>query len=976
VEERVYCELFLIKEPSADHFTVIFGFSQGHQTAASQWYVEECSTLSPVSIARAVLESADADRLFDQLTGTTSFSLDVVRPTPGQIKVRGTSRVRRPPILRHPRIDAKAFDASFNERLCEVTELWNLDKEAVIRSIVAGDKTEAGGQRRVDEVVTLIADRVGADFKTRAAAALGNFEVFTIRPRIHRVRCLPRGIEVEIDAAFADDQCSVAVVLQNGRVTTHASLKQWKRGSGDLQFSGEEPFSTADVSVFDASGKLIDHGLHIRLTRVGLKGEMIVGHKKVRDPWSRLVQQKAGKRSRSKLERVDHVDQVGFTMSSEVGEAEPDEPWQPLSVSTLLLAERETGCYFLPKASAEDEVSRFETIRKLFDSSDVTRVICVDPYFDKRSLALLARVRNRCRVEVLTHAPIDAVSEMATLLRQKPTLVSQALSVHRTASDFHDRFLVVERSVGRDVFVLSNSFLPVGPTDPIVVIKATGEASLQIWDYIDGLRNGAVSYWPEPRTASTTQDDQAAGELVASILGGAGTHPKEVVAQLGPALWSKLGTHFATAPDVATLNRVLSFLGGHACPSEDYDAIESRDRRRAAESALLAVEGMIGSICAPWIPRNAGDISLEAWIAILRALTTNTTSSPVEAAIEVGRSGYARYQVEYGLNLGLQLLAAWDQKLFVALIERHLQPAAIALTGMHNDEDPTLSRPVAVGAAVLRELMAFVGRSELLEALFASSLSYVRRLAVVALFSDHGRQDRIRRALELGAAPEDVLWASLLRGRGDSFVDENSWFDEVCCLFESVPEERLPAILKRAGVTLAKRVGERLEATSHARSVVAYAFVHSDFEQVLLRSDLEQFYVGETELERLQLASTSVLRRQELEGFDAVAHVEAVARKAARRSWRCHLPRLQAVNYYEWLGGIRLAELAADYLANVVDVAALADADVPRVRRCAELLLDIIRLRVGRRSDSEPNDALAVAAGLLSELDTRAKAEA
>lgn len=88
-------------------------------------------------------------------------------------------------MFRRPSTDPSAFDAVFGNRLCEVVEFWNLDKGALLAELATAASYRVQAER-LHEVIELIAANVGRDFKTRAYATLGNFELFTVRPHLYR----------------------------------------------------------------------------------------------------------------------------------------------------------------------------------------------------------------------------------------------------------------------------------------------------------------------------------------------------------------------------------------------------------------------------------------------------------------------------------------------------------------------------------------------------------------------------------------------------------------------------------------------------------------------------------------------------------------------------------------------------------------------------------------------------------------------
>jgi hypothetical protein len=120
-------------------------------------------------------------------------------------------------------------------------------------------------------------------------------------------------------------------------------------------------------------------------------------------------------------------------------------------------------------------------MRTLFDSPDVTKALLVDQHFGKEALGLLARVGHVSRIEILTRISDSDFDDLRALLLAKPGLVAPPLTILRCNRAFHDRFLVVQKTSSRELYVLSNSFAPLASAHPIVIQLVVGRAALEIF---------------------------------------------------------------------------------------------------------------------------------------------------------------------------------------------------------------------------------------------------------------------------------------------------------------------------------------------------------------------------------------------------------------------------------------------------------------------------------------------------------------
>jgi hypothetical protein len=977
--DQVYCELYLMKSKDSEEHTLLYGYGQFDPSSCRSWRVDDHAGHLPVLIARATLSRSDADALLTHLQGAASFSLDL-GPARAPLMIRGVERVRRSPVLRRPRMNSGAFDAAFGNRLCDVVELWNLDKAAVLADLTAGAMSDLEQVEHLHELIHLIAGEVGRDFKARAYEALGNFELFTVRPHLYQQRAIRDdrgrriGISIEVDSAHpgVGERLSVAVSLGNARITVHSSMREWRRGEkAALEFRAAEPFSWAEVIIYGENGDLVDQARHVPLRGVSLTGSVRTGRKTVQDAWSRQVESKASKRHSARFGKTNDIDVVGHVMSTRLGEADPEEPWQRIVETRPPLFEVDAHArdtYFLPKKTAEEEVMRFETIRSLFDAEDVTRAICVDQYFGKKSLPLLARVRNRCSVEVVTRVKPSELEEMFALLRQKQTLVTTPLTVRRPAQEFHDRFLVVERGSIRELFVLSNSYSPVESNHPIILVRASGLDSLRILEYIDDLRKDAVTHWPEkPAKPAPPSDlnEEVGGAIVAGLLGSATSNPRALVASAGTELWSRLKSYLAISPPTAVVQLALEFLGGHSIASEMVGALGEADRATVATLQRM-IEATIAGFDVPYRLRHTFHIPIESWIEILRALASVLgESSPVEGAIAAATLSVRR-EVHYGLNLGLRLLAAWEPRVFIEVIEAHLERAQQELRTLTKGEDPTLSRAVVTGVLVLRELMAFMSERDVLEAMLGAPSELTRRLALVALFAhpEAGRE-QIERGLAARVDREDLVWALLpLCADGDTFSEEDR-VDMLATSIDQIDQARIKVVLRQARFDLAKQIGDRLATSSPDRASMAYAVVHESFEERLHACKLEHFHVSHRDLEHLKLARDAVRYRSEIGAVDLPAHIVAVVRKAGKR---VHLhgffrPRKRILDHSSWSGGLRLMQLAALYFVSVCEELRLSEPQRANLIQLASELVPFLEASPGLDERDPEHASVRVSAG-------------
>lgn len=920
---NIYFELFVASPNDSRRYLLIYGYAQESHIDEFEWRSAVLPTDARLHVVRAALSVWKAIGFVASLSKGEDI---VIESRQGTLIVEGRALLNRPPILRHPRLDATEFDASYCDRLCEVTEYWLIDK-ARLRALLRGDeRSPVEASARLDKAVRAIAAEVGRDFLTRASAALGNFEVFHLRPRLYRWHPVDSaggaasGVSVEIagDLASEVSELDVVVRLQNGHVTTLYTLVTWRRGDGPMLLCSDEPFSCVEVMIF-AAGRLLDHGVDCRLTSVAFAGTLMSSRKTLNDLWSRRVANKAGKAGTSVAQESRNVNVVGHTMSTQVGIVDPAEPWQPLSTKMSLLAEKEHGTLFLPNKTAGEEVTRLRTIVGLFDSSDVDRAVLVDPYFGTRAMSLLARVGHRCQVEVVTNIDTDESTAVRDLLTRKTFLVTHPVKLLGSQSRFHDRYLIVERGSEREVYVVSNSFAPVGPTDPIVVVRATGKGSEQIVEYVDSLMCNAGIIWPfsVPKGGEMTIEDND-GRLVAEVLGSPCGHPRSLIATMGAAVWTKLASYLDTRPQVNEVCKVLQYLQAHTtAPPPDPIPISAS----AADVLKLACQEMVSGLRIPHVPRQQFHTPIEIWLELLRFLIADECRCvEVSQLVVMMGSLTAKSEVEYGLGLGLELMCIWSPDVLRDVLATRFREAATAFQEVADDQDPSIVPALLRGAVLLRQIYAFAWRPAAVEIFLGSPQPALKRLGLIGLFghrfSSLSATDKVAQASLARVSDLEIAHALTVQHRGDENDNKRERLENLTRLLPRLPISCLPDMLTAIPPeVVAKMADDLLDHPRHASRI--HEWLHIEFEKRLEMTELTDMDVFAFQQWSPSLAARSAVARGKLEAFNALEHVVRFARKMGMRAERHGLPREQALHYHEWTGTFVLVKVVTRYVLDV-----------------------------------------------------------
>lgn len=920
---NIYFELFVTPPNDSGRCLLIYGYAQGTHIDESEWRSAAVTADARLHVVRAALPVWKAVGLVASL----AMGEDVAIELPNGVWIaEGHALQIRPAILRHPRLDAAEFDASYCDRLCEVTEYWLIDKSRVLASLRGDDHPSVEASARLDKAVRAIAAEVGRDFLTRASAALGNFEVFHVRPRLYSWRPFDSAggtasaVSVEIvgDLASEFSELDVVVRLQNGHVTTLYTLSTWRRGDGPMLLRSDEPFSCVEVMIF-AAGRLIDHGVDCRLTSVGFAGTLMSGRKTLNDPWSRRVANKAGKAGTSIAEESRHVNVVGHTMSTRISIVDSAEPWQPLSTKVSLLAEKEHGTLFLPNKSASEEVTRLQTIVRLFDSNDVDRAILVDPYFGTKAMSLLARVGHRCLVEVVTNIGTDETTAVRDLLARKTHLVTHPLKILSSRGSFHDRYLIVERGSEREVYVVSNSFAPVGPKDPIVVVRAMGKGKEQIAEYVDSLMCNADIIWPlsvsKIGEMSTGEGD---GRIVASALGSPRDDPRSLVGTMGAAVWTKLASYLDTQPHVNEVCTVLQYLHAHTTPPPPDQTTFSAS---AADVLKSACQEMMNALPIPYVPRQQFHTPIEIWLGLLRFLIADECRC-VEVSQLVAMMGSltAKSEVEYGLGLGLELMCMLSPDVLGDLLTIRFREATASFHELADDQDPSTVPALLRGAVLLRQIYAFAWRPAAVEIFLGSPQPALKRLGLIGLFghrfSSLSAKDKIAQASLAHVSDLEIAYALTVQHRGDENDNQRERFESLTRLLPQLPVNFLPDILTAMSPEVVAELARDL--LDHPlRASRIHGWLHAEFEKRLEAAELSGMDVSAFQQWSPSLAARSAVARSKLEAFDALEHVVRFARKMGMRAHRHGRPREQALHYHEWTGTFVLVKVVTRYVLDV-----------------------------------------------------------
>lgn len=296
-------------------------------------------------------------------------------------------------------------------------------------------------------------------------------------------------------------------------------------GSADRE-EAAPPFDTYNLTVFDASGKLVQKEYFPLLLKIGLNISSVESETVIDDDLSRAAEGLGGEvrsrastvRARSTQRSMVGVRDVGFDVHKT----------QMYSFMQGIVPRAGSDRWF--DRGVTHEVGVIAHLDKLLDGGRVKSVVIVDPFFGAYALKrIIPRLQSiDLRITVVTslgqsdpdtgNGQTYAIDGLRDTLRnfresQLPALVRHLRVInlvdgHQQA--FHDRYLLIEPHDGdREVYLLSNSFNRMAGRWPFCMSRLDVGTARAVERYIDGLTQGIdISGSTKPTVNLNWPDDE------------------------------------------------------------------------------------------------------------------------------------------------------------------------------------------------------------------------------------------------------------------------------------------------------------------------------------------------------------------------------------------------------------------------------------------------------------------------------------
>lgn len=394
-----------------------------------------------------------------------------------------------------------------------VHELWNTQKEVLIRQVHAGLGT-LGKQLYLDmqELLAQLRMECGIDF-SKNGSRFGNYErydwpILVCDLKIHCIK-ESEGKQIVVQKPTEWNRSLIVnCIAEHQERFLFNQIQVLRSEDFELRFTAEETIGRCTVCAWDEE----THEL-VFFKSSAICNQFILGisigetTRMVHDPWSEMLLSSAANKSEVIHRQIETVQRysseypirIGDTGNSISGAAESGE--RLLALYTPRIAQ---GA-FVPNEQKDGEINSFLKIKEYLDSNDVCYAVLADPYFSVPSAAkLLSRILNmNLELTIITSLGSidpdsgeerDVVEAYRKFLQDNVGKLHERLYVcnlHRGKRQvFHDRYLIRYHINGRiDGFLLSNSLNSMGQFYPFVIAPLETEVCRAVAEYLEQLQD-------------------------------------------------------------------------------------------------------------------------------------------------------------------------------------------------------------------------------------------------------------------------------------------------------------------------------------------------------------------------------------------------------------------------------------------------------------------------------------------------------
>lgn len=391
-------------------------------------------------------------------------------------------------------------------KLSNLTELWNIDKDNLMKNIKNLYSTK-NTTESIKDLLNILYEKTGINFK-KAPHRFGNLEIY-----------IEKNYNDFIKYKFNKDNTSIIVYVEepleaniyikvyseNNKRCLINQLKVLKKGEQEVSFNLNENSFHLMLEAWDEDGTIIFFKNNYFIRSFRYTGNLTGNDYKVRDEWSKGI----GESTKHNLDEIETVRPVKSTINSTIApQHQKDLIYKTIVASEELFnsyEEKQTkGKFIVKQDDRKGEINSYMIIKELIDSSSNDSVIIIDPYFSIKSIGkILGRIEHtKIEVEIitsLTNIDSDTGEENKNnkeeckefVLRNKNMLhknlkIINILSGKKEA--FHDRYLIRKLHTGKiDGYILSNSINSMAQKYPFLVSPLETDIAKEILTYIEKL---------------------------------------------------------------------------------------------------------------------------------------------------------------------------------------------------------------------------------------------------------------------------------------------------------------------------------------------------------------------------------------------------------------------------------------------------------------------------------------------------------
>ncbi|MDM0720080.1 VPA1262 family protein [Clostridium perfringens] len=418
--------------------------------------------------------------------------------------------------------------------LASVKEYWNLDKIDIFNQLqeIYKNKEAKKQRKQIHDVIDKISKEISISLFDDSSERLGNIEIYIKNEFSDKVEITSKRIEDKITKKVSCKGIKIKKIkdikldlivnceLENGGRCLLNEIKEMKKSENSIEFDANENISKVSVKIWNKKDGILVYDFQSNLVRDLKFSIEILSNTKylLNDEWTSKLEKTFGG-SKEKMEKLDVVKMKDYKNKPIISniDIEFDDPWLEAGILSKRLIrpfiyEDEKGAFCKKVGEGECEIDSFCKISEYLNSTNVKRVIILDPYFSIKAMTkFLTRVNNsELELEVITSLvnidpdkeAIDAhnknyLNEIKEFLKKNSPIIHKHLKIINITQNenvaFHDRYLLRLLDDGTiDGYLLSNSLNSAGQNYSFVIAQMDKEVTYSVLEYVGEIKNKEI----------------------------------------------------------------------------------------------------------------------------------------------------------------------------------------------------------------------------------------------------------------------------------------------------------------------------------------------------------------------------------------------------------------------------------------------------------------------------------------------------